>query len=197
MERLSTSRKMAIAAILLCTIATIIALFPDSMAEPLTLPLLFIGIGLWLLSVVWFLWGWLSNQDNEGNERRGVSASSYILAFLPLCYCYLLATDEARTKVEVVIHNESSVNIDHIKVYGTGTIFLKPDTLKLLGLAPNDKATYTVKASTSPHMKGAVQMEASIKGKWVSREIAGPFSINPMNLKQDWKVEIDDAFFEP
>ena len=195
MEQLATSRKMAIAAILLCTMATIIALFPNSWAEPITLPLLVIGVGLWLLSVIWFLWGWLRNASDERNERRGISASSYILAFLPLCYCYLLATDEARTKVEIVIHNNSSANIDNIRVYGTGTIFLKPDTLKLMGLAIKDKASYTVKASTSPYMKGAIQMEATIHDQPVSREIAGPFSINPMNLKQDWRVEIDDAFF--
>ena len=196
MEQLSTSRKMAIAAIILCTLATIIALFRDSWAEPITIPLLVIGVGLWLLSVVWFLWGWLKNASDENNERRGVSASSYILAFLPICYCYLLATDETRTKVEIVIHNRSSGNIDNIKVYGTGTIFLKPDTLKLLGLAVGDKASYYVKASTSPHMKGAVKMEASLKGRFMSKEIAGPFSIMPMNLDQDWKVEIDDSFFD-
>lgn len=194
MKRLLFSRKLAIAAIILCSLATINALFPDTWAEPFTIPLLAIGVGAWLISVVWFLWGWLQGANEESNERRGINASSYILAFLPLCYCYLLATDKARTKIEVEIENVSSQVFGPVKVYGDGTIFLKPDTLTLVYMKPKERRTYEVKAATSPHMKGVIRLEAFVKGRFITREIAGPFSIVPMNLKQDWKVKIDDDF---
>jgi hypothetical protein len=194
-DLLKISRWMALGAIFLCSLATIIAYFSISFLEDLTLPLLIIGVFLWLLSVIWFLWGWLRNANEEANERKGVSASSYILAFLPLCYCYLMATDEARTKITVDISNEA-VPIHSVKVFGSGSIFLNPDTLKLPGLAKGEKIEYKVKASTSPGMKGNIQMSFFIGEEKFSRKIAGPFSIEPMNLKQDWYVEINDEFLK-
>ncbi len=139
-----------------------------------------------------FYWGWLRNANDESNERKGVSASSYILAFLPLCYCYLLATDEARTKISVTVTNNAKP-VHSVKIFATGNIFLNPDTLKLAGLAKGEEVTYTVKASTVPGSKGQIQMTFFSGTRKIAKQIAGPFSIQPMNLKQDWDTEIQDS----
>lgn len=187
---------MALGAIFLCSVATIIAYFSVSILEDLTLPLLIIGVFLWVLSVIWFLWGWLRNANDESNERKGVSASSYILAFLPLCYCYLMATDEARTKITVTLTNNARP-VHSVKIFGAGSIFLKPDTLKLPGLAKGDKVTYKIKATTSPGMKGHIQMTYFEGERKMTKQIAGPFSIQPMNLKQTWDTELKEEDLNP
>ena len=195
LDLLKVSRWMALIAIALCSIATIIAYFSVEFLDDLTMPLLVVGIFVWVLAVIWFLWGWLKNANDEGNERKGVSASSYILAFLPLCYCFLMATDEARTKIKVKIENQYKP-LHSIKIYGSGTIFLKPDTLKLGGLGIGDKSEYTVKASTSPHMRGDIFFEGFLGDRKIKKKIAGPFSIHPMNINTRWKVLITESFLD-
>jgi len=191
-DLLKVSKWMALTAILFCGLATIIAYFNLNKLDMIMIPLLGIGIFIWVLAVIWFLWGWLKNANEVGNERKGVSASSYILAFLPICYCFLLATDESRTKVSIDITNNFKP-LHSIKIYGTGTIFLKPDTLKLAGLAVGESASYSVKAATAPHMKGEVVLEGYLGDQKIIRQIAGPFSIEPMNLKTHWDYAIDES----
>ena len=183
---------MALGAIFLCSVATLIAYFSFEALDGITIPLLVIGVFLWVLSVVWFLWGWLKNANDESNEGKGVSASSYILAFLPICYCYLMATDESRTMVTVKVTNESGP-VHSVKIFGSGSIFLNPDTLKLPGLAKGESATYELKAATAPGMKGDVQMVFFRGDEKLTKRVAGPFSIQPMNLKQDWKYVISES----
>jgi hypothetical protein len=194
-DLLNTSKWMAWTAIILCTLATLIAYFAVEDLEDLTLPLLVGGVLVWVLSVVWFLWGWLKNANVENNEGKGISASSYILAFLPLCYCYLMVTDEARTKITVVIENESRP-LHSVKIYGSGTIFLKPDTMTLPGIAKGDQIKYKNKAATSPHMQGEIILEGFAGKQKIKKRIAGPFSIHPMRLQQDWKVVINENFLD-
>lgn len=191
-DLLKFSKRMALGAIFLCSIATLIAYYSIEALEGITVPLLVFGVFLWVMSVVWFLWGWLKNANEESNEGKGVSASSYILAFLPICYCYLMATDESRTKVSVKITNESGP-VHSVKVFGSGSIFLNPDTLKLPGLAKGESATYELKAATAPGMKGDVQMIFFRGDNKIIQRIAGPFSIQPMNLKQDWTFVISES----
>jgi len=192
-DLLKYSKWMAIGAIFLCSIATLIAYYSLTVLEGFTMPFLFIGVFLWVLSVIWFMWGWLRNANEESNESKGVSASSYILAFLPICYCFLMATDEARTKISVVLVNQYKP-IHSVKIYGRGSIFLNPDTLKLPGIAIGEEVHYKVKASTAPGMKGTIDMSFYLKDIRYTKQIAGPFSIQPMNLKQDWKLEINPEF---
>lgn len=194
-DLLRVSRWMALGAIALCSIATVIAYFSIESVSFLTTPILGLGIFLWVLSVVWFMWGWLKNANLEGNERQGISASSYILAFLPLSYCYLLATDEARTKITVHVENRLKP-MHSIKIYGGGSIFLNPDTLKLAGLGVGESSVYEVKASTHPNMQGTILMEGFIGKEKFKKDIAGPFSINPMKLQQDWDVVLDADFLK-
>lgn len=191
-DLLKFSKWMALGAIFLCSLATTIAYFSLDVLEGITVPLLVFGVFLWVLSVVWFLWGWLKNANDDSNEGKGVSASSYILAFLPICYCYLMATDESRTKVTVKVTNESGP-VHSVKVFGSGSIFLNPDTLKVVGLAKGESLTYELKAATAPGMKGDVQMIFFRGKEKVVQKIAGPFSIQPMNLKQDWKFVITES----
>ncbi|HOY94391.1 MAG TPA: hypothetical protein PK509_01545 [Catalimonadaceae bacterium] len=190
-DLLKLSRWMALGAIFLCSFATVIAYFSVDALEGITVPLLVFGVFLWVMSVVWFLWGWLKNANDESNEGKGVSASSYILAFLPICYCYLMATDESRTKITVKVSNESGP-VHSVKIFGSGSIFLNPDTLKLPGLAKGENATYELKAATAPGMKGDVQIIFYRGAEKFTQRIAGPFSIQPMNLKQDWNFVISE-----
>jgi hypothetical protein len=191
-DLLRISKWMAIGAIFFCSLATIIAYYNLEILEGLTLPLLVIGVFLWSLSVVWFLWGWLKNANEESNEKKGVAASSYILAFLPICYCYLMATDEARTKIRVKITNVQSP-IHSVKIYPSGSIFLNSnDTLKLPGLGKGESVEYITKASTTPGMEGDIKITFFIGKDRFARRVAGPFSIQPMNLKQEWEVRISE-----
>jgi len=191
LDLLKVSKWLALTAILFCCLATLIAYFQVLKLEIIMIPLLGIGIFIWVLAVVWFLWGWLKNANEVGNERKGISASSYILAFLPICYCFLLATDESRTKVTVDIVNNFKP-LHSIKIYGNGTIFLKPDTLQVAGLALGESISYSAKAATAPHMKGEITMEGFLGEKKFKKQVAGPFSIKPMNLQTYWEFKIDE-----
>ena len=193
-DLLKISRWMAIAAMVFCALATIIAYFSVDILEGLTKPLMVMGIFVWVLSVIWFLWGWLRNANDDSNERKGVSATSYILAFLPLCYCFLMATDEARTKISVEVSNEGDP-VHSVKMYGKGSIFLNQDTLKLPGLASGEVATYKIKASIDPQrrMDGEIMMEYFLGAEKKTRRIAGPFSNSGQwELKQDWNVSFSE-----
>jgi hypothetical protein len=195
-DLLRISKWMAIGAIFFCSFATIIAYFSLEILEGLTIPLLVIGVFLWALSVVWFMWGWLKNANEESNEKKGVAASSYILAFLPICYCYLMATDEARTKIRVKISNVHQP-MHSVKIYSSGSIFLNAnDTLRLPGLGKGESVEYVTKASTTPGMIGDIKMSFFIGEERYLRRVAGPFSIQPMNLKQDWEVRISDDWIK-
>lgn len=190
-DLLKYSKWMAIWALVLCSLATIIAYFQIEILGMLTLPLMIVGAFIWLLSVIWFLWGWLKNANQDSSEKKGVIASSYILAFLPVCYCFLMATDNARTKITVRITNEGEP-IHSVKVYPSGNIFLaKSDTLTSTGLAKGESIEYSTKAATIPGTRGEIRMEYTRGNQKFSKQVAGPFSIEPMNLKQDWDTRIN------
>lgn len=194
-DLLQNSKWMAISAIICAALATMIAYFQIHILEWLLMPLMILGVLLWLFSVIWFLWGWLKNANVTGNERRGISASSYILAFLPLSYIFLMATDESRTRIKVLVKNES-LEIHSLKIYSSGTIFLTHDTLRMASLPRGQEISFTAKAATAPHMKGEILLEGVLNNQKLKRRIAGPFSIQPLRLKQDWKVVLDDAFLQ-
>lgn len=193
-DLLKISKIMAVFAIFFAAIATLIAYFSISSVDFLITPIIVLAVFVWVLSVAWFLWGWLKNANVSGNEGKGINASTFILAFLPLCYCFLMATDDSRTKVKVKVLNEFAP-ISAIRVYGSGSIFLNQDTLKLAGLTKGEYLVYNIKAATAPGMRGAIVMEGVVDGKPFSKEIAGPFTINPMNITTDWKVVIGPDFF--
>lgn len=198
-DLLKISKWMAIVAMCFCALATMIAYFSVDILEGLTKPFLFTGIFVWVLSVIWFMWGWLRNANEDSNERKGVAATSYILAFLPLCYCFLMATDEARTKISIELTNEGEP-IHSVKIFGQGTIFLHQDTLKLPGLAKGETITYKIKASIDPQhrMEGDVVMHYfSGKEKKIKR-IAGPFrNSGQWELKQEWHCSVTEKKENP
>lgn len=189
------SRWMAILAILLCGGATIIAYFAVQKLDFAVIPLLGLGIFLWVLSVAWFLWGWLKNANDKGNERRGISASSYILAFIPICYCFLMATDDSRTKILVKIYNQDE-RIGPVLIYGEGSIFLNQDTMRRASIEKGEILAFNIKATTAPGMRGFVVMEGTANGRTFKKQIAGPFTINPMNIQTKWRVDIEPGFFK-
>lgn len=190
-DLLKYSKWMAIWSLLLCGMATIIAYYQIEALGMLTLPLMIIGAFIWLLSVVWFLWGWLKNANHDSSEKKGVVASSYILAFLPVCYCFLMATDNARTKITVRITNEGAP-VHSVKVYPSGSIFLsKTDTLTSTGLGKGESIEFSTKAATVPGSRGEIRMEYTRGSQKFNKQVAGPFSIEPLNMKQNWETKID------
>ena len=194
-DLLKISRWLALGAILFCSIATLIAYFNVDILEALTKPLMGIGIFLWVLAVVWFMWGWLRNANEDSNEGKGVLASSYILIFLPLCYCFLMATDDARTKISIDISNEGKP-VHSVKIFGSGNIFLNQDTMQLPGLAKGETQTYKIKASIDPQrlLEGEVKMEYFIGSDKKIVRIAGPFRTSGQwELKQDWKYSLNES----
>lgn len=193
-DLLKVSRLLAIGAIVFCSLATIIAYFSLNLLEGLTKPFMGMGILLWVLSVVWFLWGWLRNANDESNEGKGVVASTYILLFLPLSYCFLMATDESRTKIIVEISNDGKP-VHSVIIYGKGNIFLNQDSLKLPGLAKGEMQEFRIKASVDPQhrMEGEVRMDYFLGKEKKSVRIAGPFSSSGQwELRQDWQYRLNE-----
>lgn len=186
---------MAIGAIVLSALATLIAFYNVESISFIIFPLIITAIVVWVGSVVWFLWGWLKNANLSGNERQGISSSSYILAFLPLCYCFLMVTDESRTRISVRITNGEQ-ELYQVRIFGDGSIFLNQDTMYLDTMGKGEVRVFQVKASTGPGMRGNIVLEAENNGKPVRKILAGPFTINPMNIDTDWRVTLDEAFLK-
>jgi hypothetical protein len=194
-DLLKISRWLALGAIFFCAMATLIAYFSLDILEVLIKPLMGTGVFLWVLSVIWFLWGWLRNANDESNEGKGVWASTYILLFLPLCYCFLMATDDARTKITVQISNHGEP-VHSVKIFGKGNIFLNQDTLKLAGLAREEETNYRIKASIDPNriLEGEILMEYFSGPEKKLIRVAGPFKTSPQwELKQEWSFELKEA----
>jgi hypothetical protein len=83
--------------------------------------------------------------------------------------------------------------IHSVKIYPSGSIFLNSnDTLKLPGLGKGESVEYITKASTTPGMEGDIKITFFIGKDRFARRVAGPFSIQPMNLKQEWEVRISE-----
>ena len=193
-DLLKVSRFMAIGAIVLCTLATTIAYFSLGLLEDLTKPFMGMGVFLWALSVIWFIWGWLRNANDDSNEGKGVVASTYILLFLPLSYCFLMATDDSRTKIVVEVSNQGKP-VHSVSIYGKGTIFINQDTLKLPGLANGESKEYRIKASIDPQrrMEGEVQMAYFLGKERKVIRIAGPFRTSGQwELQQDWQFTLNE-----
>jgi hypothetical protein len=193
-DLLKISRWLALGAIFFCAVATLIAFYSVDFLEVLTRPFMGIGVLLWVLAVVWFMWGWLRNANEEANEGKGVLASTYILIFLPLCYCFLMATDDARTKITVAISNAGKP-VHSVKIFGKGTIFLNQDTLKLAGIARGEEITYKIKASINPNgaMEGEIMMDYFLGSEKKSVRVAGPFkTTGNWELRQDWNYSLEE-----
>ena len=193
-DLLKISRWLALGAIFFCAVATLIAFYSVDFLEVLTRPFMGVGVLLWVLAVVWFMWGWLRNANEEANEGKGVLASTYILIFLPLCYCFLMATDDARTKITVAISNAGKP-VHSVKIFGKGTIFLNQDTLKLAGIARGEEITYKIKASINPNgvMEGEIMMDYFLGTEKKSVRVAGPFkTTGNWELRQDWNYSLEE-----
>jgi hypothetical protein len=193
-DLLKTSRWLAIGAIGFASLATIIAYFSIVSIEVMTRPFMGIGVLLWVLSVIWFMWGWLRNANEDSNEGKGVVASTYILIFLPLCYCFLMATDEARTRISIKVRNDWKP-VHSVKIYGKGSLFLNQDTLKLPGLAKSEETEYYIKASINPdrQLEGEVVMEYFQGAAKKSVVIAGPFKTSGQwELRQNWEFSLSE-----
>lgn len=194
-NQLSISRFMAIAAIFFSGLATCIAYFKWDMFDFTIYPIIIFSVFLWICSVVWFLWGWLKNANLTGNERQGISSSSYILAFLPICYIFLMVTDESRTRVSVEITNGDQ-ELTHVRIFGEGSIFLNQDTLSLDTLGEKAHLVYHVKAATAPGMRGNIILECKMGPKFVRKIIAGPFTNTPSNIQTSWHINLNETLLK-
>lgn len=194
-NQLSISRWMAIAAIFFSGLATCIAYFKWEIFDFAIYPIILLSVFIWFCSVVWFLWGWLKNANLSGNERQGISSSSYILAFLPICYIFLMVTDESRTRVSVEITNGDK-EITDVRIFGEGSIFLNQDTLQLDTLGEKAHLVYHAKAATAPGMRGNIILECNLGPKAIRKIIAGPFTNTPSNIQTSWHITLDDSFLK-
>lgn len=185
---------MALIAILIITIVFISIITPLKGLGILTTLSIFLGISIWGLSLIIFISG-LKNKENISKVRILITIL-LIIAFIPTGYLYMKISGQMRTRISVDVVNKSDYNPANIRIYGVGNIFENTDTLKLEMLKKNESMTYTIQAISKPHRSGSIMMEFDLNKMHFSKNIAGEFSINPYEIKQEWMVVIDNSFIE-
>ena len=185
---------MAAIAILIITIVFISIITPLKGLGILTTLSIFLGISIWGLSLIIFISG-LKNKENISKVRILITIL-LIIAFIPTGYLYMKISGQIRTRISVAVVNKSDYIPANIRIYGVGNIFKNADTLKLEMLKKNVSKTYTIQAISKPHHSGYIKMEFDLNKKHFSKNIAGEFSINPYEIKQEWMVVIDNSFIE-
>ena len=187
---------MAIIAILIITIVLIFIISPLKGLGILTPFSIFLGISIWGFSLILLISGLKYRNKENISKVRILITIVLIIAFIPVGYLFMKISGKARTRITVAIVNHSGQKPTNIKIYGIGNIFENADTLKLGMLNQGESMIFTIQAISKPHRSGHIKMEFDIKNKHISKNIAGRFSINPYEIKQEWNVTIDNSFFQ-
>jgi predicted RNA-binding protein YlxR (DUF448 family) len=185
---------MAIIAILIILIVFISIISPLKGLGIFTPILILLGITIWGISLILFI----SGIKTKGNisKIRILMSIFFIAAFIPLGYLFMKISGKARTRITVAILNHSDHNPANIKIYGVGNIFENTDTLKLEMLKKGESISYIIQATSKPHRSGYIKMEFDLNNKHISKNIAGRFSVNPYEIKQEWDIVIDSSFVQ-
>ncbi len=192
MKQIKVAIILAIIAILIITIVFISIISPFKGLGILTPLSILLGITIWGYSLTLLVSG-LKNKENISKVRILIS-TVLIIAFIPIGYLFMKISGQERTKISIVVVNRSDHKPANIRIYGIGNIFENTDTLKLKLLNKGESMTYTIRAISKPYRTGYIRMEFDFNNKPISRKIAGKFSINPYDIKQEWRVIIDNSF---
>jgi hypothetical protein len=196
MKQIRIAIIMAIIAILIITIVFIFIISPLKGLGILTPFSIFLGISIWGFSLILLISGLKYRNKENISKVRILITIVLIIAFIPVGYLFMKISGKARTRITVAIVNHSGQKPTNIKIYGIGNIFENADTLKLGMLNQGESMIFTIQAISKPHRSGHIKMEFDINNKHISKNIAGRFSINPYEIKQEWNVTIDNSFFE-
>jgi hypothetical protein len=194
MRQIELAKKLAIISIVIITVIFLGEISPLKGLGILTWSILEAGILLWLTSLLLLIVG-LFNRKKENEPKKNITMALLLtLGFIPLGFMYMTISGNIRTKITVSISNQSDFIPGNVLIYGTGNIFESTDTLKVASFKKGEKIEYVIQPSTAPHRHGYIRMEFDVDNKHISKEIAGEFSINPYNIKQEWEVVIDNEF---
>lgn len=185
---------MAIIAILIITVIFISIISPLKGLGIFTSLFIFLGILIWGISLILLISG-LKTKEYISKTKILISIF-FITAFIPVGYLFMKISGRVRTRISVAIVNHSDHKPANIKIYGVGNIFENTDTLKLEMLKKGESISYIIQASSKPHRSGYIKMEFDLKNKHISKNIAGRFSVNPYEIKQEWNIVINNSFVE-
>lgn len=196
MKQVKIAFLMAMIAIMIITIVFISIISPLKGLGILTPLSIFLGISIWGSSLILIFSG-LKHKNKENISKIGILITIVlILAFIPIGYLFMKISGKVRTRISVDVVNNSDYQPANIRIYGVGNIFENTDTLKLEKLKKGESMTYTIQAISKPHRSGYIKMEFDFNKKHISKNIAGNFSINPYEIKQEWSLIIDNSFIE-
>jgi hypothetical protein len=188
------SRILAISSILIITVIFVAVISPLKGFGILTPLLLLIGILLWVGSLILLLAGYFNKHRDRSRGKSLIITLILVAAFIPIGIIYSTISENVRTKITVIITNQSDYIPYNISVYGAGSIFENPDTMKMGRFGKGEQMQYTTWPATKPFRSGYIRMDFDIDGKHISKDIAGEFSINPYFIQQEWEITVDNEF---
>jgi len=196
MKQIKLAQKLALIAILIISITFLSILSPLKGLSILTPLVIVLGITIWGYGLIVLISGLRNRKKDNFSDIQILTATILICAFIPLGILFMKLSGQARTKITIEVVNHSKRTPSNISIFGSGSIFENSDTLKLKKLNKGESLTYTINAISKPHRSGHIKMEFDLDNKHISKNIAGEFSINPYDIKQQWRLIIDDSFYK-
>ena len=196
MKQIKLAITMAIIAILIITIVFLSIISPLKGLSILTPFSILLGVTLWGYGFI-VLISVLRNRKKENFLNIQILGAIFLIfAFIPIGFLFMKLSGQARTRITIEVVNNSDRIPSNISIFGSGSIFENSDTLKLKKLDKGESLTYKTNAISKPHRSGYIKMEFDLDNKHISKNIAGEFSINPYDIKQQWRLIIDDSFYK-
>jgi len=196
MKQIKLVKKLALIAILIISIIFLSIISPLKGLSILTPLAIVLGITIWGYGLIVLISGVRNRKKENFSDIQILTATILIGAFIPLGLLFMKLSGQARTRITIEVVNKSERIPSNISIFGSGSIFENSDTLKLKKLNKGESLTYTINAISKPHRSGYIIMEFDLDNKHISKNIAGEFSINPYDIKQQWRLIIDDSFYK-
>ena len=196
MQQIKLAITMAIIAIIIITIVFLSIISPLKGLSILTPFSILLGVTIWGYGLIVLISAMRNRKKENFLNIQILTAIFLIFAFIPIGLLFMKLSGQARTRITIEVVNNSERIPSNISIFGSGSIFENSDTLKLKKLDKGESLTYKINAISKPHRRGYIKMEFDLDNKHISKNIAGEFSINPYDIKQQWRLIIDDSFYK-
>lgn len=198
MTNIRTAKRFSLWAFALITVIAAADISPLHGLSVATFPLILLALALWAAGTILLIRGLMHlKQENPGRASL-FWAVLFTAGFLPAGYGYMVLAGYARTRITVELTNRSGMELRAVTLYGAGEIFAEEDTLRRTSLAEGETLRYSINASSEPQRgggkKGDIVLEFDTERGHVSRVVAGPFSVYPLNIQQRWEITVDSNY---
>ncbi len=194
MNPFKLSIRLTIIALVIITIVFLSVITPFRGIGFMTTIIVKVGGGLWVASIILLIFGLVKQKGKRQHDytNRKAMALLLIISLIPISFFYWKISGIVRKKIVVAVSNDSSTTAKNIKIYGTGSIFEKSDTLRVDFLVRGEHIIYSIMPVTKRNRSGHIVMEFDANDKHITKTIAGEFSTNPYRIQQNWRVIIDN-----